>query len=200
MFIIFISDFFLFTILNLYLYTVKYNNGPKNIFFSPSFFCGCAPSIKKLFEEYFPDLLILLTLIFFSERYKRRYIFGIPSFNYSFNHFYKTLHHHLIHCYNWILPRNFLRFLSPDRFKHSLNEWTESCQLTVTEINGIADNLDGHFDRISKAKIGGSAAGIAGGIMAAVGFGLSFVTFGASLGLIIAGKMYAITCQWKILW
>lgn len=88
-----------------------------------------------------------------------------------------------------------MRFLSPDRFKHSLNEWTESCQLTVTEINGIADNLDGHFDRISKAKIGGSAAGIAGGIMAAVGFGLSFVTFGASLGLIIAGKMYAITCQ-----
>ncbi|CAC5387502.1 unnamed protein product [Mytilus coruscus] len=77
------------------------------------------------------------------------------------------------------------------RFQKTLIEWTESCHLTIKEILAIADNLDGHFERISKAKIGGSAAGITGGILAAVGFGLSFVTFGASLGLTIEGGIIA---------
>ncbi|CAC5361450.1 unnamed protein product [Mytilus coruscus] len=76
-------------------------------------------------------------------------------------------------------------------FKETLFEWTESCEQTVKEINALADNLDEHFGRISKAKIGGSTAGIVGGVMAAVGFGLSFVTFGASLGLTIAGGVIA---------
>lgn len=73
------------------------------------------------------------------------------------------------------------------RFQNTLFQWTESCKEATNEIKALADNLDEHFGRIMKAKIGGSTAGIAGGILAAVGFGLSFVTFGASLGLSIAG-------------
>lgn len=52
----------------------------------------------------------------------------------------------------------------------------------------IADELDKHANNVNKAKVGGAAGAVAGGAMCAVGFGLSFVTFGASLGLVIAGK------------
>jgi uncharacterized membrane protein YgaE (UPF0421/DUF939 family) len=58
----------------------------------------------------------------------------------------------------------------------------------VVELEELANNLDEHFKKISKAKVGGAAGAIVGGILGIVGFGLSFVTFGASLGLTIAGK------------
>ena len=58
----------------------------------------------------------------------------------------------------------------------------------VAELEKIADALDEHFKNITKAKVGGSTAAILGGILAGIGFGLSFATFGASLGLCIAGK------------
>lgn len=72
-------------------------------------------------------------------------------------------------------------------YEECLLEWIALCSQVVIQLNSLADNLDEHFQKIAKAKIGGSAAGIVGGVMAIVGFGLSFVTFGASLGLSIAG-------------
>lgn len=74
-------------------------------------------------------------------------------------------------------------------FQTKLIEWTELVEEIANEIECIADNLDGHFNRISKAKIGGSTFGIIGSILSIVGFGLSFATFGASLGLTIAGTI-----------
>lgn len=56
------------------------------------------------------------------------------------------------------------------------------------EANQVADDLDNHFTHITRATIAGSVSSLTGGILCAVGFGLSFVTFGASLGLSIAGK------------
>lgn len=72
-------------------------------------------------------------------------------------------------------------------YQNILLEWIVLCENTVKEL----DNLDEHFNKISKAKIGGSVVGIVGSIICIVGFGLSFVTFGASLGLTFAGKVYA---------
>lgn len=46
------------------------------------------------------------------------------------------------------------------RFENTLFQWTESCKEATNEIKALADNLDEHFGRIMKAKIGGSTAGI----------------------------------------
>lgn len=72
-----------------------------------------------------------------------------------------------------------------------LVQWIDLSKGLVKEFYRIADNLDAHYQRISKAKIAGSAAGIVGGIVSYVGFSLAFFTFGASLGLIIAGGIIA---------
>ena len=58
----------------------------------------------------------------------------------------------------------------------------------IKETNQVADDLDNHFTHVTRAKIGGAVTSLTGGILCAVGFGLSFLTFGASLGLSIAGK------------
>lgn len=71
-----------------------------------------------------------------------------------------------------------------------LKRYVELIQLTINLFRNMADELDVHFGRINGAKIGGSSAAIIGGILATVGFGLSFVTFGASLGLSIAGNWF----------
>jgi transketolase len=44
----------------------------------------------------------------------------------------------------------------------------------LVELEELANNLDEHFKRICKAKVGGATGAIGGGILAAVGFGLSF--------------------------
>lgn len=57
----------------------------------------------------------------------------------------------------------------------------------IATLQDLAEELDVHFTRLSKAKIGGSAAGIVGGVLGIVGLALTPFTFGASLGLTIAG-------------
>jgi hypothetical protein len=71
--------------------------------------------------------------------------------------------------------------------KVQLYQLVDEIDALLVELEELANNLDEHFKRICKAKVGGAAGAIGGGILAAVGFGLSFVTFGASLGLTIAG-------------
>ncbi|CAC5389887.1 unnamed protein product [Mytilus coruscus] len=73
----------------------------------------------------------------------------------------------------------------------NLNKWRKSKHEVVEELKDLADNLDIHFKKISKAKVLGSVTSIGGGIMAGIGFGLSFATFGASLGLTLAGSIIA---------
>ena len=72
--------------------------------------------------------------------------------------------------------------------KGHLYQWIDENDALVVELGELADNLDEHFNNISKGKVGGATGAIVGGILGVVGFGLSFVTFGASLGLTIAGK------------
>lgn len=59
----------------------------------------------------------------------------------------------------------------------------------ITTLKDLANELDEHFSRISVSKIGGSATGIVGAVLGIVGLSLAPVTFGASLGLTIAGKL-----------
>lgn len=71
--------------------------------------------------------------------------------------------------------------------KDRLYQLFEEIVAMVVELEELANNLDKLFKKISIGKVGGSVAAIVGGILAAIGIGLSFVTFGASLGLCIAG-------------
>jgi hypothetical protein len=82
-----------------------------------------------------------------------------------------------------VSPRS--RLLS---FKDQLHQLVDENDALVVELEELANNLDEHFKKISKAKVGGAAGAIVGGILGIAGFGLSFVTFGASLGLSIVGK------------
>lgn len=77
------------------------------------------------------------------------------------------------------------------KLEKNLNEWIKCKDEAVKELKELAVNLDDHFQKICKAKIAGSTTSLGGGILAVVGFGLSFVTFGASLGLTIAGSIIA---------
>lgn len=87
------------------------------------------------------------------------------------------------------------RFLAdispPSQFLHlkdQLYQWVDDTSALVVDLEKLADNLDEHFKNISKAKVGGATGAVVGGLLAAAGFGFSFVTFGASLGLAVAGK------------
>ena len=52
----------------------------------------------------------------------------------------------------------------------------------------LADQVDEVFKGVKIGKLTGASTAIVGGVLAAIGFGLSFATFGASFGLTIAGK------------
>ena len=71
--------------------------------------------------------------------------------------------------------------------KVQLHQLVDDIDALLVELEELANNLDEHFKRICKAKVGGATGAIGGSILVAVGFILSFVTFGASLGLTIAG-------------
>ena len=74
------------------------------------------------------------------------------------------------------------------RLKLQLYRWDDDTDGLMVDVEKLADNLDEHFNRINKDKVGGATKAIVGGILGVVGFGLAFVTFGASLGLVVAGK------------
>ena len=75
-----------------------------------------------------------------------------------------------------------------NQLKEELFLLSDMVKRVVMEANQVADDLDNHFTHVTRATIAGTVSSITGGILCAVGFGLSFVTFGASLGLSIAGK------------
>lgn len=77
------------------------------------------------------------------------------------------------------------------QLQSDLYKFIEESKECTNEIRRIAQEIDDHYSKITKAKIAGSALAIPGGIIAGVGFALSFVTFGASLGLSIAGGIMA---------
>lgn len=76
------------------------------------------------------------------------------------------------------------------KYKKCLLEWIELCPHMVNELNEFADILDEHFHKINVTNVGTSAAVIGGAVFMIAGFLLSVVTFGASIGLSIIGKVY----------
>lgn len=76
-----------------------------------------------------------------------------------------------------------------ENFEKILIEWVSNSKTAIETLDSLAKELDVHFSRISKTKIGGSAAGIVGSVLGVVGLALTPVTFGASLGLSIAGNI-----------
>lgn len=87
--------------------------------------------------------------------------------------------------------RNFSLNSRLDRFRYQFRQVIKKRDALVVVFIEIADNLDGHSSRINKTKVGGSTVAIVGTILGGVGFGLSFVTFGASLVLTIVGGVTA---------
>ena len=67
--------------------------------------------------------------------------------------------------------------------------WVEEREKCIREILGLAYNIDFHHRNINIAQLPTCAIGIVGGVMTITGLALIPVTFGASLGLTIAGAI-----------
>ena len=62
---------------------------------------------------------------------------------------------------------------------------------TLKELKGLMEAVEKSYDDSRKARIAGTTATIVGSTIAITGFGLSFFTLGASLGLTVAGAALA---------
>ena len=62
-------------------------------------------------------------------------------------------------------------------------------KLTIGTLEELQKDVAESYDISRQAKIGGAVAAITGSTLGIIGFGLSFVTFGASLGLLIPGAL-----------
>lgn len=62
-----------------------------------------------------------------------------------------------------------------------------SQQQTKPELQSLKRDIEESYDKSRKAKIGGTVATVTGSTLGILGFGLAFVTFGASLPLLIIG-------------
>lgn len=60
-------------------------------------------------------------------------------------------------------------------------------QQTEPELRSLKRDIEESYDKSRKAKIGGTVATVTGSALGIVGFGLAFVTFGASLSLLVIG-------------
>ena len=75
--------------------------------------------------------------------------------------------------------------------KQSLREALSSRKTTLANLRKMKQEVEESYDKSRKARIGGTTATITGSILTIIGFGLGFVTLGASLGLSIAGGLLA---------
>lgn len=66
-----------------------------------------------------------------------------------------------------------------------------SRETTIRSLKRLKHEVEESYDKSRKARIAGTTGTVAGSVLAITGFGLSFVTFGASLGLTIAGTILA---------
>ncbi|KAK6466184.1 hypothetical protein HHUSO_G36673 [Huso huso] len=94
--------------------------------------------------------------------------------------------------------KRFVFYLNTDRIKLVKNfvkdyeKEKQEIEKLLTELSEIADGLDKVDRDCTIAKTTGSSAGVVGGVLTIVGIGLAPVTFGASLGLSIAGTVTAV--------
>ena len=74
-----------------------------------------------------------------------------------------------------------LFILQAKMLRSKASDWIPKREVTVHTLRVLADGLQKHNDNVSIAQVAGSSTAIAAAIIGAVGFGLSFVTGGASL-------------------
>ena len=75
--------------------------------------------------------------------------------------------------------------------KQSLRDSLSSRRTTLANLRLMKQEVEESYNKSRKARIGGAVAATTGSALAVVGFGLSFVTLGATLGLTIAGGTLA---------
>lgn len=68
-------------------------------------------------------------------------------------------------------------------------EWKKNQQDCIEEANAFADIMDTHHRNVNVSHVTSSSVGIIGGVLTITGLALIPVTFGASLGLTIAGAI-----------
>ena len=74
-----------------------------------------------------------------------------------------------------------------ERLKAMVHDWIPKRKASVRTLRALADELMEHHYNVHIAKVAGTSASVAGTVVAGVGFGLSFFTFGASLILSAVG-------------
>ena len=67
----------------------------------------------------------------------------------------------------------------------------EMREVTLANLRSLREDIEKSYDKSRKARIAGTTATITGSVLGIVGFGLAFVTFGASLGVTIPGAILA---------
>ena len=75
--------------------------------------------------------------------------------------------------------------------KTAVQYWILIRNETISKIEATADKLQEHHRNVNISRVVGSSVSIGGGVLAIVGFALTPVTFGASLGLSIGGVALA---------
>ena len=75
--------------------------------------------------------------------------------------------------------------------KQSLRNSLSSRKTTLANLRTMKQEVEESYDKSRKARIGSTVATTTRSTLAVIGFGLSFVTLGASLGLSIAGCVLA---------
>ena len=78
-------------------------------------------------------------------------------------------------------------------FNSKFPSWLADRRNVIKAINELADNIEWHHRNISAVQIPTSLFGIAGAVMTITGLALIPVTFGASLGLTIAGAAVGVS-------
>ena len=68
-----------------------------------------------------------------------------------------------------------------EELKPLVDDWIRKRKASVETLRELADELMNHHKNVCIAQAAGSSTAIAGFVLVAVGFGLSFATFGASL-------------------
>ena len=76
-------------------------------------------------------------------------------------------------------------------FKQSLRIFLSTRDSTLYHLRRMKREVEESYDKSRKARIAGTVATTTGSTLAIIGFGLSFVTLGTSLGLSIAGGALA---------
>ena len=74
-----------------------------------------------------------------------------------------------------------------DELEKELREALEIREKTTAELLSLKREIEESYDKSRKAKIGGAVAAVTGSALGILGFGLAFVTFGASLSLMVVG-------------